>query len=228
MNNFCPIRLQDALIQNLWIVLLWRFSCVNIIISEHPCDRLNFKRIRFNGPMLKKIIRLGVPAMLLGTVITLFMSLLAVLFREPLVRLYTTEAAVLPFGIMTILVSGIGYVTYVPCDILGGVMRGSGNTIMPMIITLISICVLRIVWLLIAIPIWHEYIVVVLCYLPSMKWNPAFGGGNWYGFWGLVVSAICMVVISLITRQDPKDSEEFYAKLESGMDRFYDRKKVKY
>lgn len=71
-------------------------------------------------------------------------------------------------------------------------------------------------------------ITVVLCYLPSMKWNPTFGGGNWYGFWGLVVAAICMVVVSLITKQDPKDSEEFYAKLESGMDRFYDRKNVKY
>ncbi|MBQ3275812.1 MAG: sodium:solute symporter family protein [Oscillospiraceae bacterium] len=71
-------------------------------------------------------------------------------------------------------------------------------------------------------------IVVILCYLPNMKWNPIWGGGNWYGFWGLVVSTILMIVVSLVTKQDPKDSEEFYAKLESGMDRFYDRKKVKY
>ncbi len=102
--------------------------------------------------------------MIMSAAVTLFMSALAVIFREFLVGLYTTEAGVLPYGMLTVLVSGAAYITYVPTDVLAGVIRGSGNTLIPMIITLTSICLLRIVWLLIAIPIWHSYLVVVLCY----------------------------------------------------------------
>ena len=102
--------------------------------------------------------------MVMSAAVTLAMSMLAVVLRRPLVGLYTTDANVLPYGMLTVLVSGAAYITYVPTDILAGVIRGSGNTLIPMIITLTCICLLRIVWLLIAIPIWHSYLVVVLCY----------------------------------------------------------------
>ena len=46
-------------------------------------------------------------------------------------------------------------------------------------------------------------------------------GGTWYGAIGLLGSTVTMVVVSLLTKQDAKDSESFYAALEAGMNRFY-------
>jgi len=122
--------------------------------------------------------------LLMSAAVTLLMSMLAVLFRRQLVGLYTTDANVIPYGMMTVLVSGAAYITYVPTDVLGGVIRGSGNTIIPMIITLTCICLLRIVWLLIAIPLWHSYLVVVMCYpltwaIASISYIIYYRYGKW-------------------------------------------------
>ena len=46
-------------------------------------------------------------------------------------------------------------------------------------------------------------------------------GGTWYGAIGMLGAAICMVVVSLFTKQDSKDSEAFFAALKNGMNRSY-------
>lgn len=46
-------------------------------------------------------------------------------------------------------------------------------------------------------------------------------GGTWYGAFGLLASAISMVVVSLVTNQDEEDSREFYEALEAGEAEYY-------
>lgn len=46
-------------------------------------------------------------------------------------------------------------------------------------------------------------------------------GGTWYGAIGLLGSAVSMIVVSLITHQSPKDSEEFYNLYRAACRRFY-------
>ncbi|MCC8029611.1 MAG: sodium:solute symporter family protein [Lachnospiraceae bacterium] len=47
-------------------------------------------------------------------------------------------------------------------------------------------------------------------------------GGSWYGAFGLAGSLVCMIVVSLLTHQDPEDSREFYEALENGERKYYD------
>ncbi|MDD6311171.1 MAG: sodium:solute symporter family protein [Firmicutes bacterium] len=51
-------------------------------------------------------------------------------------------------------------------------------------------------------------------------WNM---GGNWYGAFGFFGSLICMVVISLFTKQDEQDSYEFYEALKTGEQTYYEK-----
>ena len=44
------------------------------------------------------------------------------------------------------------YVTYVGVEIFSGVLRGMGSALVPMLITLSGICLLRVVWILVAFP----------------------------------------------------------------------------
>ncbi|MCD8150077.1 MAG: sodium:solute symporter family protein [Clostridiales bacterium] len=48
-------------------------------------------------------------------------------------------------------------------------------------------------------------------------------GGSWYGAFGFAGSFVCMIVVSLVTKQDPEDSLEFYEALEGGEEKFYDK-----
>lgn len=46
-------------------------------------------------------------------------------------------------------------------------------------------------------------------------------GGEWYGAFGFLGSFVCMIVVSLITKQNPEDSREFYEALEQGEKHYY-------
>ena len=58
----------------------------------------------------------------------------------------------------------------------------------------------------------------VLVLATYFVWNI---GGTWYGAIGMLGSTVCMVVVSLFTKQDSKDSEAFFAALKNGMNRSY-------
>jgi hypothetical protein len=47
-------------------------------------------------------------------------------------------------------------------------------------------------------------------------------GDNWYGALGLAGSLITMIVVSLFTHQDPKDSKDFYDALQKGEELSYE------
>ncbi len=47
-------------------------------------------------------------------------------------------------------------------------------------------------------------------------------GGSWYGTFGLIGSTICMIVISLATKQPASDSEAFFQALETGEKEFFE------
>ena len=58
----------------------------------------------------------------------------------------------------------------------------------------------------------------VLVLMTYFVWNI---GGTWYGAIGMLGSTVCMVAVSLFTKQDSKDSEAFFAALKNGMNRSY-------
>jgi Na+/proline symporter len=59
-------------------------------------------------------------------------------------------------------------------------------------------------------------IVVLMTYF---VWNVGY---TWYGAIGMLASAVLMVVVSLATNQDAKDSESFYEALAQGEARYYE------
>ena len=56
------------------------------------------------------------------------------------------------------------YFAYVCAEILSGSLRGMGNSLKPMILTLIGICGFRMLWVLIAIPLWPSLNAVLFSY----------------------------------------------------------------
>lgn len=70
-----------------------------------------------------------------------------ILARSLLFRLFTTDEAVVQIGSDMLLSITPWYIVYVFIEVLGGSLRGRGNVIVPVVITLIGVCLLRIIWL---------------------------------------------------------------------------------
>ncbi len=82
--------------------------------------------------------------MLMSSATAIGITLLIILFKFPLMKLFTTDQDVIQIGggYLTIVTSF--YLLFTWMFIYGGVMRGAGDTIIPMFITLISLWIIRI------------------------------------------------------------------------------------
>jgi Na+-driven multidrug efflux pump len=78
--------------------------------------------------------------------------------------LFTGDPAVVNRGMEILQVIVPGYGAYICIEILGGALKGLGNSFMPMVITGIGISLTRIVWLFLAEPVWTDIRIVALSY----------------------------------------------------------------
>ena len=100
--------------------------------------------------------------MALGTTIAL--SVLLLVFMEPLLRFFTGDEAVIEIGQRFFWVLAPSYFTYVFIEILSGAIRGAGEAFQPMVITCFGVCGLRILWLTVVVSIWHSMEMVAMNY----------------------------------------------------------------
>ena len=95
----------------------------------------------------KRCLKVLVQCCVLVSVIGAGMCTLGLLFAEPLLYLYTDEVVVMEYGLLRL---NFIFLTYFTCglmDVLTGCVRGTGHSVLPMIVSLIGVCVFRIIWI---------------------------------------------------------------------------------
>ena len=76
------------------------------------------------------------------------------------------------------------YITYIFVETYSGAIRGTGNTLIPMLITCFGVCVLRVLWIFLYIPGHHTVRAVVSSYpitwaFTSLLFILYYFRGNW-------------------------------------------------
>lgn len=112
----------------------------------------------------KRCLKVLVQCCVLVTVIGGTMCALGLAFAEPLLHLYTDEAVVMEYGLLR-----LNYIltTYFTCglmDVLTGCVRGTGHSVLPMIVSLIGVCVFRVVWIFTVFEAYHTLESLYLSY----------------------------------------------------------------
>ena len=82
--------------------------------------------------------------MLMASAVAIGITLLVILFKFPLMRLFTTDEGVIGIGGEYLTIVTSFYLLFTGMFVYNGVMRGAGDTIVPMFITLISLWIIRI------------------------------------------------------------------------------------
>ena len=81
---------------------------------------------------------------LVSTVLVIFL----IAARKILFSLFTNDETVIQIGCEMLVLITPWYIVYVFIEVLAGALRGVGDVIVPVIITLLGICVMRIAWLI--------------------------------------------------------------------------------
>ncbi|MFV0399224.1 MAG: MATE family efflux transporter [Oscillospiraceae bacterium] len=87
------------------------------------------------------------------------------IFARPFGSLFINDAAVIELSThMMRNIYAPFYIFFVFIDVLAGVIRGTGETFRPMLITLLGICVLRVLWILVVVPLNHTLDTVLVSF----------------------------------------------------------------
>ena len=92
-------------------------------------------------------------AFVIAFIITLPLSTLLYFYGDIFLEIFVADREVIEVGIQMIKYLAPFYFTYIGVEVFSGVLRGMGTAVVPMLITLSGICVLRVVWILIAFPL---------------------------------------------------------------------------
>jgi len=103
-------------------------------------------------------------SMLMTSGITILLSGLLLIFGRQSFYLFTKSEAVIEYGIIMMYIIVPPYWIFTAVEILSGTIRGMGNSIIPMAISIIGLCVFRVIWVAVDMLFWNNLIIVCLCY----------------------------------------------------------------
>lgn len=110
---------------------------------------------------MKKSVRV---CLALSIVTSLLFTLFFLTLGQYVFHLFTTDLSVIDIGMHMLRLMAPGYTIYVFIEILSGALRGTGDVFIPMIMTCCGICVLRILWIIIIMPLRPEISTIIYSY----------------------------------------------------------------
>ena len=120
----------------------------------------------------------------LAAVTSVVLSCIVVSFGGTILLLFTRDAQVISICERIIRLVAPTYITYICIEILSGTCRGCGDSFIPMILTCFGVCILRIVWIFVAVPMRNDISTVVFSYpltwtITSLLFAVYYKKGRW-------------------------------------------------
>ena len=122
----------------------------------------------------ERINKIVITAEMVVITIGVVMGGLVVLFGEPLLSIYTESPAVIEIGMRRLKIIVLTYALCGMMDVMVGVLRGLGYSFVPMIVSLIGACALRLVWIATVFQIdkFHNIETIYISY--PISWSITF------------------------------------------------------
>lgn len=110
---------------------------------------------------VKKSIRIGLG---MDLVISVAMAVVLIIGRVPLFEIFCEDATVVKIGARMLCVITPFYFTYIFTEILSGALRGMGDVVVPMLITVVGVCIVRVSWIMIVSSVYPVMEVIIFNY----------------------------------------------------------------
>lgn len=128
------------------------YNAMNAIYQTN----LSFASQNYGGRKYKRIGRITLTCVGVVTAVGLGMGLAAFAAGESLLRIYSSDPEVIQFGLKRMAVFGTTYFLCGIMDTMVGSIRGLGSSVIPMCVSIIGVCGLRVLWILHGFPVEPE------------------------------------------------------------------------
>ena len=122
----------------------------------------------------ERVRKIAISAQILVILTGLILGLTALFSGRWLLRIYTNNPEVIEAGMKRMIVITTTYFLCGMMDVMVGIMRGLGDSIIPMIVSLVGACGLRLIWIatVFQIPQYHNVTTVYVAY--PISWAITF------------------------------------------------------
>jgi len=121
---------------------------VYIAMNAFHQTALSFTSQNIGGGKYDRVRKIMLYCLLLVTTVGSVLGFCAYGLRRTLLEIYTSEEEVIQYGILRMRIIMLTYFTCGTMDVMVGCLRGMGYSVMPMIVSLLGACGLRIVWIM--------------------------------------------------------------------------------
>lgn len=130
---------------------------------------------------VKKVAKTG---MIMSILTTICITILLLLLGPNVLAIFSQDQRVIEYGLYMMHVLAPGYIFLAISHALSGIIRGAGVTTIPMVVMVCCWCGLRMAWILISVPLFHDIGVVFLgwpiTWIASALWLFLYyKKGNW-------------------------------------------------
>lgn len=123
-------------------------------VSSFSMALTTFAGQNFGAGRLDRVKRGTAVTLLMGIVYTILTGVLLLAFDDQIMSLFVRDAEVIAYGKRAMIYFCPFYSLLSVMHGLAGAIRGTGKTVQPMAVFLISLCVFRILWLKLALPMF--------------------------------------------------------------------------
>ncbi len=152
---------------------------------------LTFMSQHYGACMYKRAKKVLFTLIVVGMLIAEGIGLLFVLFRMPLLALYNSDSMVINVGVRRLVFVVMTGFLQIIMDTLSCSMRALGHTVEPTVVSLMSTCIFRTIWLTTVFRYWHRYEVIIAVW--PVSW--------------IITIVIYIFLFHRIQRQLPSDTD---------------------
>ena len=123
-------------------------------------------------------------------IVGILFCIIYIAFGEHLIGLYTDSPEVVSAGVKRLIIIAASYAVCGMMDVVVGSLRGLGYSFMPMIVSLIGVCALRLIWLATVFQLEQFHKVEIIYYTYPISWTVT-----------LIAHLICFFTVKKLIRK---------------------------
>ena len=140
-----------------------------MMINALGISATTFVGQNFGAGRLDRVRKGAGACMVIGVVLTASVGVVLYNGGHLLVELFTTDQQVQAISMDLLHFMVPTFITYIAIEILSGTLRGVGDAWMPLVITGIGVCAVRVLWIMLVLPHYHTIIGAAFCY--PLTWS---------------------------------------------------------
>ncbi len=135
-----------------------------MIIASFGTATMTFAGQNYGAGKLDRVRSCVRQSLIITAIFTLGMMAIILTMGQALCQVFSSDPEVISLGKHMIQFLTPTFLTYICIEVMGGTLRGMGDVVLPTVISILGVCVLRIGWVVFAVPRVHTIDTVMLGY----------------------------------------------------------------